>query len=118
MTAYFQNGADEGTVTVYPNSEVGETIEEFIYSCGFGSAYPCRPVNEIDIETLHEDEEDYFYNEVINTAPVSDEDVEAIMAIIERAYNEEDEDDEDEDYDPEAAVYDIYDILIPYTVFP
>ncbi len=119
---YMQNGGDDGTVIAYPNGDVGNEIEDFLYhQCGHGSAYPSNPVQHKTREELEEDGYD-----LTNVKEVPGSIIEKIQALIGDAYavdgdgdeswGEDDEDTEDVDYDKIGD--EINDLMCEFAVHP
>jgi len=117
--AYFVNGADDGTIIVYPNSDVGSTIEGFMYDAGVGAAYSSNPVQEITIEDLVKDygenAHDYDGNNIRDAEPVDAETIKEIIELIDNC--DADEVDEYDEYPDAGDVADEINSLLCDFVF-
>ena len=120
MTYFMQNGGDDGTVIAYPNQDVGEEIESFLYDmCGHGSAYPFNPVQHKTREELEEDGYD-----LTNVKEIPGAVIEKIQALVGLAVDgdedlcDDEDDDEDDEVDYNKIGDEINDLMCEFAVHP
>jgi len=119
MTYYMQNGGDDGTVVAYPDQDIGERIESFLYEmCGHGTAYPSNPVQHVTREELEEEGFD-----LTNVKVVPADVIEKIEALMNDADEREDknsfaEDDDEDEIDYVKIGDEINDLMCEYPAHP